>query len=59
MITVLSKIFVGVASKFFYAFFTERIISKLVLEILRRLSKKTTNTLDDELVKELSANLKH
>ncbi|PLX66440.1 MAG: hypothetical protein C0602_12345 [Denitrovibrio sp.] len=58
MITTLSKVFLGVLTKVFYAFFTERLISKLIVELLRMLAKKTTNTIDDNMVSEIASNLK-
>jgi len=58
MITALSKVFLGVLTKVFYAFFTEKLISKLIVELLRMLAKKTTNTIDDTMVSEIAANLK-
>jgi len=57
MIGAVSKIFVSVAGKIFFAFFTEKLISRLVLEIMRILARKTTNTLDDMMVEEVAANL--
>ncbi|PLX69578.1 MAG: hypothetical protein C0603_01230 [Denitrovibrio sp.] len=57
MISILSKIIVSVAGKFFYAFFTEKLISKLVVELMRMLARKTTNTLDDTTVEEVASNL--
>jgi len=57
MITILAKVFTGVLAKIFYAFFTEKLISKLVVELMRILAKKTTNTLDDTMVEEIASNL--
>ncbi|MGE4319267.1 MAG: hypothetical protein AB7E96_10255 [Deferribacterales bacterium] len=58
MIPILSTAFVSAFSKIFYAFFTEKIISNIILSILRMLAKKTTNTLDDEIVEQVAKNLK-
>lgn len=58
MITVLSKILTTVATNIFYAFFTEKLISRVVIELLRKLAARTTNTLDDSVIEEVSLNLK-
>jgi hypothetical protein len=55
---MLSTVLASVFSRFFYAFFTEKLLSKLVLHLLRLLSQKTSNTLDDMLVAEVAKNLK-
>jgi len=57
MFSFIPALFASVLSKLLHAFFTEKIISKIVIELLRRLSKKTSNTIDDMLVDEVSANL--
>lgn len=58
MIGVFTKVFTVVAGKFFLALFTEKVVSKLILELLRALVKKTTNTIDDDLVEDVAANMK-
>lgn len=58
MITFITKIFATVLSKFFYAFFTEKLLSKLIIELLKMLSKRTTNSIDDIVVRELEQNMK-
>ena len=57
MIGIMSKIVVSVATKFFYAFFTEKLLSKMVVELLRMLARKTTNKLDDSMVEDVASNM--
>lgn len=57
MTAVLAKVFIAVATNFFNAFFTEKLISKLIVEMLSMLAAKTTNTIDDEMVREIAENL--
>ena len=57
MIAAVSKVMVAVVTKVFYAFFTEKMISRLVVELLKQLSSRTTNTIDDAMVKEIETNL--
>ncbi len=58
MISIMSKVLVSVAAKFFYAFFTEKLLSKMIVEMLRMVARKTTNTLDDTMVEEVASNHK-
>ncbi|MCD8553031.1 hypothetical protein [Seleniivibrio sp.] len=57
MTGVLTKVVVAALSRVFYAFMTEKMISMVIIEVLKKLSEKTTNTLDDEIVMKLEANL--
>lgn len=57
MTGVLTKATVAALSRVFYAFMTEKMISMVVIEVLKKLSAKTTNTLDDEIVMKLEMNL--
>ncbi|ADD67911.1 hypothetical protein Dacet_1139 [Denitrovibrio acetiphilus DSM 12809] len=58
MTGVITKVLASVLSKIFYAFFTERMVSRVLIELMRILASKTTNTLDDSLVEEVAANVK-
>jgi len=58
MIAVITNVFTVVAGKFLAAVFTERLISKLIIELMRSLVKKTTNTIDDGLVEDVAGNMK-
>ncbi|MGE4265892.1 MAG: hypothetical protein AB7F25_00520 [Deferribacterales bacterium] len=57
MTGILTKAVVAALSRVFYAFMTEKMISMVIIEVLKKLSEKTTNTLDDEIVMKLEANL--
>lgn len=57
MTGVLTKAVVAALSRVFYAFMTERMLSMVIIEVLKKLSEKTTNTLDDEIVMKLEMNL--
>ncbi|WP_303850331.1 hypothetical protein [Seleniivibrio woodruffii] len=57
MTGVLTKAVVAALSRVFYAFMTERMLSMVIIEVLKKLSDKTTNTLDDEIVMKLEMNL--
>ena len=58
MIAVITNVFTAVAGKFLAAVFTERLISKLIIELMRSLVKKTTNTIDDGIVEDVAGNMK-
>ncbi len=53
----LTKAVVASLSRVFYAFMTEKMLSMVIIEVLKKLSEKTTNTLDDEIVMKLEMNL--
>jgi len=57
MTGVLTKAIVAALSRVFYAFMTEKMISMVIIEVLKKMSAKTTNTLDDEIVMKLEMNL--
>jgi hypothetical protein len=57
MTGVLTKAIVAALSRVFYAFMTEKMLSMVIIEVLKKLSAKTTNTLDDEIVMKLEMNL--
>ena len=57
MTGILTKAVVAALSRVFYVFMTEKMISMVIIEVLKKLSEKTTNTLDDEIVMKLEANL--
>jgi len=58
MIAALAKVFTAVAGRLFFSFFTERVVSRLIIELMRLLAKKTSNTIDDTLVEEVVSNMK-
>lgn len=57
MTGILTKAVVAALSRVFYAFMTEKMISMVIIEVLKKLSERTTNTLDDEIVSKLEMNL--
>lgn len=53
MLTALSAAAASAVSRVLYAMLTERMLSIVIMKILKNLAEKTTNSLDDEIVAEL------
>lgn len=57
MLTALTAAAASALSRVLYAMLTERMLSLVILKVLKNLAEKTTNTLDDEIVAELERSL--
>lgn len=58
ILAVLPNVFLGVLGKLVTETFLQSVLEKVLITGLKTASKMTTNSLDDELVKDIEARLK-
>ena len=58
MFAIISKALTAILTKLVFSFFTENVLSLVVIELLKKLAKKTTNTIDDRVIELVAKNMK-
>ncbi len=57
MTAFITKAVIAATGNILYAFFTERMVSRIILEVLKTLAAKTSNRLDDEIIGQLEKSM--